>query len=113
MGQPAGVDVRVVRVGGVDVTDEGVEFKPGAAVRDLEVELTNRLTTVSGMVTNARGEPARDYTAVLFARDEKRWKMGARYVKVGRPDQDARFMVTGLPPATITRLPSKRSNRAA
>jgi protocatechuate 3,4-dioxygenase beta subunit len=98
IGQPTGLDVRAVRVSGVDKTDEGIDFEPGALVRDIDLELTNRVTSVSGMVTNARGEAARDYIAVLFARDPARWKMGNRYVKIGRPDQEARFRVTGLPP---------------
>jgi Carboxypeptidase regulatory-like domain len=98
MGLPTGVDIRAVRAGGIDVTDDGIDLRPGAPVRDVEVELTNRPTTVIGTATNARGEPARDYTTVLFSRDQNRWKAGSRYIKVGRPDQDARFKVTGLPP---------------
>ena len=98
IGLPAGFAVRTVRVGGIDVTDDGIEFKPGTMVRDVEVELTNKVTSVSGLVTNQRGEPARDYTAVLFTQDSNRWTERSRYIKIGRPDQDGRFSVTALPP---------------
>ncbi len=98
VGQPTGFAVRAVRVGGVDVTDDGIEFKRGAVMRDIEVELTNRLSSISGLVTNERGAPARDYTAVLFTQDSNRWKASSRYIRVARPDQDGRFTVTALPP---------------
>src|SRR5262249_53876765 len=61
---PMGWTVRAVRVGGVDVTDTGVEFKPNEELTGLEIELTNRIASVSGVVTNSRGESEKNYTAI-------------------------------------------------
>jgi hypothetical protein len=97
-GQPPGFDVRAVRVSGVDVTDSGVEFKAGRDLSGLEIELTNKLTTVSGLVSDSRGETAKEYSVVVFPQDQSRLTPGSRYVKTGRPDQDGRFKVAGLPP---------------
>jgi len=96
-GQPAGFGVHAVRVSGVDVTDEGVEVRAGVEIRDIEIELTTRLTSVSGLVANPRGEAARDFTAIVFSQDPTRWKYPNRYIKIARPDQDGRFKVSALP----------------
>jgi protocatechuate 3,4-dioxygenase beta subunit len=95
---PTGWAVRTVRLNGVDVTDAGLEVKPNEEVSGVEVELTNKLTTISGLVTNSRGEASKDYTAIVFAQDKDRWTGGSRYQGSGRPDQDGRFKITGLPP---------------
>jgi hypothetical protein len=90
--------VRAVRVNGQDVTDAGVEVKPNEDVGGVEVELTNRITTVMGGVTNGRGEAAKDYTAIVFVQDKEKWTSNARYPSSARPDQDGRFKITALPP---------------
>jgi C-terminal processing protease CtpA/Prc len=91
--------MRSLRVNSVDVIDDGIEVKAGDRITGVDVELTNRITSVSGLVTTARGEPAKDYTLVLFATDSKRWKANGRYLRTARPDQDGRFKVSGLAPA--------------
>jgi len=64
----------------------------------VEIEVTTHPATVSGLVTDGRGDAARDYTAIVFARDEQRWTMpGSRWILTARPDQDGRFRVPALP----------------
>ena len=89
--------IRSVRLNGADVTDSGVEIKANEDLSGLEVELTNKLTTITGLVTNARGDLMKDYSAVAFAQDSSRWGGNTRYQGMGRPDQDGRFKITGLP----------------
>jgi Carboxypeptidase regulatory-like domain len=97
-GQPAGWSIRAVRYRGQDITDSGFEFRANENVSDLEVELTNRETTLSGLVTNDRGAAVKDYAVIVFPRDRDKWSAGMRYLKTSRPDQDGRFKVSGLPP---------------
>jgi hypothetical protein len=92
--------LRSVKWNGVDVTDGGIDLKAGEDVSGLEVEITNRLTEISGLVANARGETVKDYSLVIFARDRERWGPGSRFVRTGRPDQDGRFKISGLPPGS-------------
>jgi hypothetical protein len=94
----AGWTIRSVRLNSADVTDAGVEVRSGEDVAGVEVEMTNKVTTVSGLVTNARGEAAKDYSAIAFAQDREKWKVVGRYQGMSRPDQDGRFKITGLPP---------------
>jgi hypothetical protein len=96
---PPGWTIRSVRVNSVDVMDEGIDVKPGEQITGVDVELSDKITSVSGRVTNARGEPARECTLIVFAADNKRWKIPGRYLRTARPDQDGRFKVSGLAPS--------------
>jgi hypothetical protein len=94
---PSGWGLTAVRLNGLDVTDTGIDFKPNQDVEGIEIELTNRPTEVSGVVTNARGEPVGDYSVVIFAKDRERWGYTSRFFQTGRPDQNGRFNVKALP----------------
>src|SRR6185436_11653749 len=97
-GQTPGWSIRAVRYRGVDVTDSGIEFKGNEDISEIELELTNRVTDLSGLVTNGRGAAVKDYSVVVFAQDRDKWTANSRYLRTGRPDQDGRFKVSGLPP---------------
>ena len=97
-GPPAGWTIRAVRYRGIDVSDSGIEFRANEDITDIEVELTNRVTDLSGLVTNGRGAAVKDYSVVVFAQDRDKWTANSRYLRTGRPDQDGRFKITGLPP---------------
>jgi carboxypeptidase family protein len=98
IGGNTGWTMRAVRHNGVEVTDTGIEFKANEDMSGIEIELTNKPSEVSGVVTNARGEMLKDYTVVIFAQDSQRWGSTSRYQGTGRPDQDGRFKVRSLPP---------------
>jgi hypothetical protein len=86
------------RLNGVDVIDTGIEVRPGEDIAGLEIELTNQQSQVTGSVRDSRGQPVKDYSVVVFARDREKWSIPqTRYVRPGQPDQDGRFKVTGLP----------------
>ncbi|MGH9143902.1 MAG: carboxypeptidase regulatory-like domain-containing protein [Vicinamibacterales bacterium] len=97
VGAPGWV-IRNVRLNGADITDAGIDFKPGEDIAGVEVELTNKVTVISGLVSNARGETVKDYSALAFSQDRDKWKVAGRYQGTGRPDQDGRFKISGLPP---------------
>jgi hypothetical protein len=50
--------LKAVRLNGVDVTDTGFDVKPNEDLAGFEVELTNRVTMLTGAVSNSRGEPS-------------------------------------------------------
>ena len=93
----SGVDLKAVRLNGADVTDTGIEFRTNEDISGIEIELTTHPSEVSGLVTNARGEPVKEYSVVIFAQDQQRWGFQSRYLGMGRPDQDGRFKVRNLP----------------
>jgi hypothetical protein len=97
-GPLAGWQIKSVRLNGLDVTDTGIDFTAGNDVSGLEVELTNHLSEVSGLVANARGEAVKDYSVIFFSQDRDQWAGNTRYRALGRPDQDGRFKIRTLPP---------------
>jgi hypothetical protein len=95
---PKGWTLKRVTVNGEDVTDKGLEFKPGEDVTGIEIELTNRSTTVTGAVTDDRGQALKDYTVVIFPEDQSKWTLPMnRWTASARPDQEGRFRFANLP----------------
>jgi carboxypeptidase family protein len=98
-GLPKGWFLKSVRIEERDITDAGAEFKPGEQIDGIDIELTNKSTSVSGTVTDDKGTAAKDYTVVVFADDEQKWVLPLnRWTSSVRPDQDGRFKVSILPP---------------
>lgn len=83
---------------GHDLSDTAIELRNGEQLDDLQVVLTNRLTSLTGTLTDAGGSPLPDGTIVLFAADRLKWFEGSRFVRAVRPDQRGRFEAKGLPP---------------
>jgi hypothetical protein len=108
---PAGWTLQAVRVNGIDATDAvlnvGAKDQP---LSDVEIVLTNRLTELSGSVTDARGQPIADCTVMVFAVDRQLWYDGSRFFMATRPSRDGTFALRGLPPgeyflAAVDRIP--------
>jgi hypothetical protein len=96
---PKGWILKSVKIQGEDVTDKGIEFKPGEDVSGVEIELTNRTTAISGAVTNDSGQVQKDFTVVVFSEDQAKWVMPQnRWTASSRPDQEGRFKFSNLPP---------------
>jgi hypothetical protein len=49
------------------------------------------MASVTGMVSDARGNTVRDYTVLIFPRDRERWEPTSRYMASARPDQEGRY----------------------
>jgi hypothetical protein len=97
---PSGWTMRSVRVNNVDVIDDGVEVKPGDRIAGVDIEVTDKIATISGLATTARGEPAKACTLLIFPTDEKRWKQGGgRYVQTAVAGRDGRYRLSSVVPA--------------
>jgi hypothetical protein len=87
--------LRRIALNGIDVTDRPIDLR-SKDVEDVEVVLTPKVSRVSGGVSDDRG-PVADYAVVVFASDPTKWIDRSRFVVMGRPTQEGRFLVTGLP----------------
>jgi hypothetical protein len=95
---PRGWVLKSVMLNGVDVTDRGVDFKPGQDVTGIEIALTSKATTVTGSVSGSNGT-VKDYTVVIFPTDDQKWTLPQnRWTTSSRPNQDGEFKVSNLPP---------------
>jgi hypothetical protein len=100
---PTGWAIKHVVRRGTDITD--AVFDLSDDLTDVEVVLTQRLTTVSGVVRDASGQPTSAAALVVFADDPGKWgvleldarRAGGRYVKRVTPARDGRVNVSGLP----------------
>jgi hypothetical protein len=82
---------------GVDLADTAIEVLPGQVVDEVEIVITQKITEVSGMVLDERGQPTTDATVVIFADDEERWTPGTRYIRTGRPDIEGKYRIRLAP----------------
>jgi hypothetical protein len=85
---------------GRNITDTPVDFTDGN-IDDVEIVLTDRITTLEGTVSTADGQLIDDGSpsVVIFSSDSSKWPFPSRFVTLARPNQTGRFRVTGLPPA--------------
>jgi hypothetical protein len=90
--------LKSVTLNGDDITDKPIDFKATDEITGLEILVTDRVPEVNGKVTDARGEPTRDYTVVIFPEDAKKWGFPSRHIRSGRADQAGMFKIRALPP---------------
>ena len=96
---PRGWVLKRVTYNGADVTDTGLDFKPGSDIEGIEIELTSKTTTITGSVAGTNGAPLKDYTVVLFPEDQDKWTLPQnRWTASSRPDQEGQFRFNNLPP---------------
>jgi hypothetical protein len=95
---PPGWMVKEIRARGIDVTDRPLVFGNDAqSIDDIEIELTDRLTQITGRVRDRDGRPAAGTTVVVFAPDRDRWYAQSRYLRAATVARDGSFGVEGLP----------------
>ena len=88
--------VKSVTHDGRDVTEDGLTLTSGAAVKGVDIVITNRLQSISGAVTNERGEVVTNVTVFVFPQDPERWFPRAwtlTATAVARPDQNGRYSI--------------------
>jgi hypothetical protein len=90
--------LKSITLNGKDVTDAVFDFSSGE-IKDLEVLVTQKQSDVRGVVVDRRNAAVTDYVAVIFPEDKNNRTPQSRFIAAGRPDQQGRFSVKGLPPA--------------
>jgi hypothetical protein len=98
MNPPKGWSIKSITLDNEDITDTGREFKPGEEVDGFVITMTRLTQHLSGKVTTDSGDPAKEYTVVVFAEDQEKWALtSSRWVKSARPDQQGKFEIADLP----------------
>ena len=86
---------RAIMIAGHDMLDLPITITADEDLADVAITLTDRQQEVSGVLQDATGRPASQYTIVLFPRDEKYWTPDSRRILVARPGTDGRFQFKG------------------
>jgi hypothetical protein len=84
--------------GGQDTLDFPLDFSGERDVTDAVLTVTDRVSELSGVLTDGAGKPAVDYSIVVAPSDPRFWRPGSRRVMVTRPDTAGRYLFRSLPP---------------
>jgi hypothetical protein len=80
-----GLMVKAVTINDVDFMDRPIVFESDQQLRNVEVILTNKRTNLTLRVTDDRGQPTREYVALVFSVDKTRWVENSRYIRAFVP----------------------------
>jgi hypothetical protein len=100
--------LKAATLGGRDVLDVPIEFRPGEEITDARLTVTDRISELTGKVAGASDTQTRDESVVVFSADQRHWWAGSRRTRVVRPDAKGLYTVRPLPPGTyiVTLLPN-------
>jgi hypothetical protein len=98
--------LKSVIVDGRDFTEVPLDLADRPSIDDVVITLSDKMTTVSGGVTDSRGAPLNSYVVVILPAEEKE---SARdffyhYIRAARPDTNGRFETRGLKPGRYVAL---------
>ena len=93
---PDGWAIKSILVDGRDVGDAPFDPK-GDEISNVQVIVTDRVTTVSGQFADEKGAPVTEGTVVVFSEDSQKWSEDSRFVAAARPDQKGEYRIRGLP----------------
>jgi hypothetical protein len=91
-------NLKAVLAGGADVTDSGVDLKPGENIDNVTIVLTDRSTSLSGTVRDGARTPVPALTVIAFAAEPQYWRAQSRWIQAARTDQNGTYRLRGLPP---------------
>ena len=94
---PDGWSVKSIHLDRVDVDGQAVDMSGGT--RQLQIVLTDRVASVSGMVVDRNGRTLSGYSVVLFAEDDTRWTPSSRFLMAAQSSQTGQFRLKDVPPA--------------
>jgi hypothetical protein len=97
-GNMRGWVLKSVSIGGRDVTDAPLPLRGGENVGNVDIVFTDKLTEISGTLTNEQGKPVPDFTVLAFPTDGSLWRPQGRHIMTARPDQTGKYRIRGLPP---------------
>jgi hypothetical protein len=95
---PDGWAVKAILHDGRDITDLPSDGKSGNDLSGVQVVLTNKVTSLSGVLADNKGAPLTDGTVIVYADDASKWAEESRWIRAVRPDQQGQYQMKGLPP---------------
>jgi hypothetical protein len=87
-----------ITAGGQDVLDFPLEIKGARDVSDVAVVFGDRISELSGTITNQKGEPATEQTILLYPTDQKFWTPSSRRIRTIRAGADGLYNFRTIPP---------------
>jgi hypothetical protein len=104
-GQIRGFVLESVVVGTRDMTDVPLDLRAGQNLSNVVVTFTDKISQISGTITDTLGTPLTEYTVLAFPTDRSLWRAQARQIMTARPDQTGKYTIRGLPPGEYYIVP--------
>jgi protocatechuate 3,4-dioxygenase beta subunit len=94
---PDGWMVKTISLGDREIAESPFNLRSGEEISNVQIVITNKVTTVAGQLVDDKGAPLTDGTVIVFSSDSEKWTEGSRFVRSARPDQQGQFQIKGLP----------------
>lgn len=94
---PPGWAVKSIEAGDKDHADLPIEITGGRQVDGARIVVSNRFPTLTGQITDDKGNPA-EGTVLLFPGDASKWLEAAGNSRSARPDQSGHFKLESVRP---------------
>jgi hypothetical protein len=82
---------------GQDLLDFPLIVEGDRDVSGIVITLTNQVSQLSGVLSDATGAGSSDCTIVVAAADRRYWTPGSRRIAIARPGLDGRYVFNNLP----------------
>ena len=99
--------LKAVTINGEDLVDTPFTFQPGQQLRNVQVTVTDRRSTMTFRVADENGGATRDYLIVVYPVEKSRWTTGSR-IFVGPPDPIGGAASSARPGAAVVLMPPRR-----
>jgi len=97
-GTMRGWSLKSVTIDGRDVTDTPIELRSAQNLANVVIAFTDRLSEITGKVTDQQDVPVPEFTVLAFSTDPAFWRPQSRHIMTARPDQTGQYRMRGLPP---------------
>jgi hypothetical protein len=94
----AGWVVKSISLDGEDVTDEPIDLTGKPSVTGVVIRVTDKLTQISGQVSDSRGQLARECWLVFQSAEEREPIVASRLLRMARCNANGSFLTGGLRP---------------
>jgi hypothetical protein len=94
---PRGWALKAVLVDSRETIDTPIDVKSGEKITRVSLVFSDRLSELSGTVSDRQGVPITELTVLAFPTDSSLWRPQARQIMTARPDQNGKYQLRGLP----------------
>lgn len=85
-------------INGQDTLDVPLDFTGERDITDAMVTVTDKVTELSGTLTDATGKPAFDYSILAVSTDPRFWAPGSRRIAIATLNLEGTYTFRSLPP---------------
>jgi protocatechuate 3,4-dioxygenase beta subunit len=109
----AGFVVKSITLDGEDITDEPLDLTGKQSIGGLAIRVTDKLTQISGQVSDSRGQRPRECTVVFQSAEAREPVVAARLLRTVRCDSMGSFQMRGMRPGryVVTAITSIEQGR--